>query len=130
MLVSNHTRQIMIPFDSCSITVTYNSQSEEFYTEAATKAKKLLPPTFEIKKTVTVTVIGCGLKFFEKYLTKGAADKELDRLASCAVNGMPIFQFSEDKELAKYEAEYRRALEEAKEASTPAYKAKGVKRNG
>ena len=130
MLVANHTLQLLIPFDACAIAVTYNAQSEDFYTEASTKAKKLLPPTFEYRKTVTVTVIGNGLKFIEKYIDKGKADLELRRLAEAAAGGRPMFAFAEDEECADYERKLKKALEDAKKASTPAYKAKGAKGNG
>lgn len=130
MLVANHTLQLLIPFEACAITVTYNSQSEDFYTEASTKAKRLLPPTFEYKKTVTVTVIGNGLKFIERYIDKGKADLELGRLAESAARGKPLFTFSKDNEVEEYEAKLKKAMEDAKKASTPAYKAKGAKTNG
>lgn len=130
MLVANHTLQLLIPFEACAIAVTFNSQSEDFYTEASAKAKKLLSPTFEYKKTVTVTVIGNGLKFIEKYIDKGKADSELVRLAESAAKGEPIFTFSEDREVKEYEARLEKAMEDAKKAATPAYKAKGVKSHG
>ena len=130
MLVANHTLQLLIPFEACAIAVTYNAQSEDFYTEASAKAKKLLPPTFELKRTVTVTIIGNGLKFVEKFLTKEKADAELNRLARFAADGEPMFMFAEDVECEAYEAKLKKAMEDAKKAATPAYKAKGAKTHG
>lgn len=130
MLVSNHTGQLLIPLSACCITVTYNAQEEDFYTEATAKAKKLLPPTFELRKTVSVTVMGNGLKFVERYIDKGKADAELDRLARFAADGEPMFMFAEDVECEAYERSLRKAMEDAKKAATPAYKAKGAKTHG
>lgn len=130
MLVANHSLQLLIPFGACAIAVTYDTKLEDFYTEATTKAKRLLPPTFEIKETVTVIVSGNGLRFVEKYLTKERADRELDNLAKSAARGDPMFVFGEDVEYERYEESLKKAIYEAKRAATPAYKAKGVKDHG
>ena len=129
MLIANHTLQLLIPYNACCVTITYNAQEEEFYTEATAKARKLLPPTFEFKRTVSVTVMGNGAKFTERYLTKERADEQVWLMAQAERNGEAIFAFGRDVEAEEYAKSLREAIEAAKNAATPAYKVKGGKKN-
>lgn len=115
MFLSNHSSQVLIPHEACVITVEYDMTPEDFYSGSKHSAVPM-----STANTVTLSVIGNGAKFSERYRDKAMADAQLGAMADAIRKGEPIFAFAYDaraEELRKESAETRRRANESKKAA-------------